>query len=50
MARKEFTYRGKTIKEIKEMSLKEFIEVLPAKQRRSLKTELVKSIKKSLKK
>ena len=37
MARKIFKYRGYTIEELKEMSLDEFIELLPARQRRSLK-------------
>ena len=37
MARKIFKYRGYTIEELKEMSLEEFIELLPARQRRSLK-------------
>ena len=37
LARKIFKYRGYTIEELKEMSLEEFIELLPARQRRSLK-------------
>ena len=37
LARKIFKYRGYTIEELKEMSLDEFIELLPARQRRSLK-------------
>jgi len=37
MAKKEFTYRGKTLSELKEMSLDDFIKILPARQRRSLK-------------
>ena len=36
MAKKEFTYRGKTLDELKKMSIKEFAEYLPARQRRSL--------------
>lgn len=36
MARKEFTYRGKTVKELQDLSLKEFAELLPSRQRRSL--------------
>ena len=36
MAKKEFTYRGKSLKEIKEMDLKELAKLLPARQRRSL--------------
>jgi len=37
MAKKEFTYRGKSLEEIKNLSLNEFIEIIPARQRRSLK-------------
>jgi len=40
MAKKEFTYRGKTLKELKAMDLKEFIELLPTRQRRSIKRGL----------
>ncbi len=36
MAKKEFTYRGKTLEELKEMSLKEFSMLLPARMRRSI--------------
>lgn len=36
MARKEFAYRGKTIAELNKLSLKEFAELLPARQRRTL--------------
>jgi len=34
---KEFTYRGKTLDEIKKMSLNEFIKLVPARQARSLR-------------
>ena len=37
MARKIFKYRGLTLDELKELSLDELIEILPARQRRSLK-------------
>ncbi len=37
MAKKEFTYRGKTLEELKELSLNDFILLLPARERRSLK-------------
>ena len=37
MARKVFKYRGLTLDELKELSLDELIEILPARQRRSLK-------------
>lgn len=40
MAKKEFTYRGKTVEELKAMSLEEFMPLLPARQRRSLKRGL----------
>ena len=36
MARKVFTYRGKTIEELKEMPLDQFIELLPSRERRSV--------------
>ncbi len=34
MARKEFFYRGKTLNELKAMDVKQFAELLPARQRR----------------
>ena len=37
MAKKEFTYRGKGLEELKAMSLEEFMLLSPARQRRSLK-------------
>ena len=37
---KQFTFRGKSIEEIEKISLKEFIELLPARQRRSIKRGL----------
>ena len=37
MAKKEFTYRGKTLEELKKLSLNELAELLPARQRRTLK-------------
>ena len=37
MARKIFKYRGYTIEELQAMSLEEVIELLPSRQRRSLK-------------
>jgi len=33
---KEFTYRGRTLQQLKEMSMDEFIKLLPSRQRRSL--------------
>jgi len=37
MAKKEFTYRGKKIEELKEMGLSKFMELLPSKERRKIK-------------
>jgi len=34
---KEFTYRGKTVQEIKNISIEQFLSLVPARQRRSLK-------------
>jgi small subunit ribosomal protein S19 len=39
MAKKEFTYRGKTLEELKNISINDFTELVPARQRRSLKRE-----------
>ncbi len=36
MAKKEFMYRGKTLKDLKELDIKQFAELLPARQRRTL--------------
>lgn len=33
---KEFTYRGKNLEELQNLSLKEFVELLPTRQRRSI--------------
>ncbi len=49
MAKKEFTYRGKTLDELKKLSLSEFILLLPSRQRRSLKRGLTEQQKKLLK-
>jgi len=45
MVKKEFRYKGKTLEELKNMSLKEFAELIPARQRRSLKRGLGKQQK-----
>lgn len=37
MVKKEFTYRGKTLLELRKMSLDELAMLLPARQRRSIK-------------
>ncbi len=52
MVKKIFKYRGKTIEELKELSLKEFMELIPSRQRRSLKrgyTDAQKSFLKRIK-
>lgn len=36
MAKKIFTYRGKTVEDIQKLSLKEFTQLIPTRQRRSL--------------
>ena len=50
MAKKEFTYRGKTLEELKEMSISEFKELLPSRQKKSLKRGLTDQQKRLLKK
>ncbi|MBD3155053.1 MAG: 30S ribosomal protein S19 [Candidatus Aenigmarchaeota archaeon] len=47
---KEFYYRGKNLKEIKEMSLEEFSKLLPSRERRSIKRGLTQRQKKLLEK
>ncbi len=37
MALKEFKFKNKTIEELKQLSIAEFAELLPARQRRSIK-------------
>jgi len=49
MAR-EFSYKGKKLDELKAMPLQEFIKLLPARQRRTLKRGLTPLQKKLLKK
>ncbi len=57
MAKKEFTYRGKTLDEIRNMSQQDFYALLPARARRSLirgmthqKKALLECIKKNKRK
>lgn len=45
MAKKEFTYRGKGIEELKNMSLNELAALMPSRQRRSLKRGLTEQQK-----
>ncbi|HHF59038.1 MAG TPA: 30S ribosomal protein S19 [Thermoplasmatales archaeon] len=49
IAVKEFTYRGKTIEELKQMSFEELLELLPSRARRTLKRGLTKRQYKLLK-
>src|SRR3989338_2722574 len=56
MSIKEFAYRGKNLEEIKKLSLKEFAELLPARQKRCLirglseeKQKFLEKLKKSSK-
>jgi len=37
MAKKIFTYRGKTLEELQELSIKDLSELLPSRQRRKIK-------------
>ena len=46
----EFTYRGKTIRDLKKLSLEEFAQLLPARQRRTINRGLGDEHKKILNK
>lgn len=48
MAKKEFSYRGKSFEELKEMSLKQFSEFLPARARRKIRRGFTDEQKKLL--
>ncbi len=50
MAKKEFTYRGKTLEDLKSMSLKELADLLPARQRRTINRGFTEEQKRFLKK
>lgn len=50
MVKKEFTYKGKTLDELKKMSLTELAELLPARQRRNIKRGFTEQQKTLLKK
>ena len=53
MARKEFTYRGKSVEEIKALDVKEFAKLVPSRQRRTLEhgfTEMQKRLLLKIKK
>jgi small subunit ribosomal protein S19 len=47
---KEFTFRGKTVEEIKKMSISQFSELVPSRARRSLKKGFTEEQKKLLRK
>jgi small subunit ribosomal protein S19 len=50
MAKKEFTYRGKTLNDLMQLSLNQLADLLPARKRRSLKRGLSNQHKILLKK
>lgn len=50
MVKKEFKYRGKTLEELKEISLSEFLELLTSRERRSLKRGFTEQQKKLIEK
>ncbi len=50
MVLKEFKFRGKTLEDLKKLSIEEFAELVPARQRRSLKRGFNDNKKKLLKK
>ena len=50
MAKKIFTYRGKTLEELQRLSVKEMAELFPSKQRRKIKRGLSDNEKKLLEK
>jgi small subunit ribosomal protein S19 len=47
---REFTYRGCTLEQLQQMSMDEFIKLLPSRQRRSLKRGLTEAQRKLLEK
>ncbi len=47
---KEITFKGKTIEELKKMSLNEFAEIIPSRARRSIKRGITEDQKKVLEK
>ncbi|HII17307.1 TPA: 30S ribosomal protein S19 [Candidatus Woesearchaeota archaeon] len=49
MARKAFTYQGMTLEELMKLSVQEFAELVPARQRRSLRRGLTEPQKVLLK-
>lgn len=49
MAKKEFRYRGNTLEELKQLSIDQFAELIPSRQRRSIKRGISDNEKKILK-
>ena len=50
MAKKVYTYKGKPLEELKELTLEELAELFPARQRRAIKRGLSENKKKLVKK
>ena len=50
MAKKQFLYRGKTVEELQSLSMNEFAELLPSRQRRSIKRGFTDGKKKIIQK
>jgi len=48
MAKKEFTFKGKTLEELQKLGLSEVMQILPSRQRRSLKRGFTEQQKKLL--
>ena len=42
---KQFTYRGKTIEELVKMDLQQYMQLIPSRQRRTLKRQAIKTYK-----
>ena len=49
MAKKEFTYRGKTVEELKKMTLDEFAKLLPSREGRTIKRASSEEVEKLVK-
>ncbi len=49
MAKKEFTFKGKTVEQLRKMDLKEFMQLIPANERRHIKRGITVLEKKLLK-
>ena len=50
MAKKEFRYRGRTLEELQSLGINELAELLPSRQRRSIKKDFTEAQKILLKK